>query len=122
MKRSHTAYPGEWHIPGSIRRPGEKWADVMARLSRGEYKAEISNRRFVCHVPSNEVRGNIISFVFLVDVGEGADETKWFPVDNMPGPLVDIHEQMIIPLAVAAFELAEAAAKLAGLKARFCDE
>jgi len=120
--QNDTAYPGQWHIPGSILRPGEKWADVMTRLSRGEFMAEIGNRRFVGHVPTNEARGSFISFVYLVDVGQETDEAKWFPVDNMPEPLVDIHEQMFIPLAVAAFKLEEATARLAVLKAQFCDE
>lgn len=124
-----TAYPGQWHIPGSIRRPREKWDDVMIRLSWKEFEeARISNRHFVGNVTSDEVRGHIISSLYLVDVGPNADEAKWFPVDAMPGPLVDIHEKKLIPLAIAAFEVCEAsqklssaAEKLSSLAAQFCE-
>lgn len=124
-----TAYPNQWHCPGSVRRPYEKWDHVAARLSRGEFKADIVDIRKVGEIPTNEARGSFISFVFLVGLVGDTDPTKWFPVDDLPQVTVDIHVQMIIPLAVAAFELEEAEdvleekrGWLAELRARFCDE
>jgi hypothetical protein len=115
-----TAYPGEYHCPGSIRRPDERWADVASRLSSREFRCQVTNPRHVGNIFTAEARGSFISFVFLVDLEGVTNEDKWYPVDKLPRPMVNIHKKMIIPLAVAAFELEEAAARLAELKQRFC--
>lgn len=119
-----TAYPGQWHLPGSFRRPGEKWDDVMQRLSQGEFKAVLCNRRLAGAIDVlEEERGTAVSFVFLVDLEEGTGETdsqKWFDVDGgLPQPMVAFHEEKFIPLAVVAFLAEEAVARLGQLKAQF---
>ncbi len=120
--RKDTAYPGQYHMPGKIKRPDEYWTDVMVRLSAEFNGCKLSNRRKVGEVPTNEARGSMTSYVFLVDLEGETNPRNWYRVDKMPKPLVDVHEEMFIPLAIAAFELEEAAAKLAELKRKFCDE
>jgi hypothetical protein len=117
-----TAYPGQWHCPGSVKRPYEKWQDVQDRLVRGEFKAHLSNRRRVGEIPTEEARGSFTSVVFLVDVDGDTDPAKWFPVGDLPEATVALHKDMVIPLAVAAFEVEEAQARLDKLKKQFCDE
>ncbi len=135
MKRrdDDTAYPGQYHCPGSVRRPFEKWGDVATRLSRGEFKAAISNFRKVGEIPTNAARGSFVSVVYLINLEGETSPEKWFPVNGVIAgsagiPVVDIHQQMLIPLAEAAFEVEEAEAeleskraRLSELKSRFCD-
>lgn len=37
-----SAYPGQWHCPGSFMRPGESYADVFKRLNERKFKAKIT--------------------------------------------------------------------------------
>ena len=60
-----TAYPGEWHAPGSVRRPGESWRKVADRLTN-EFGTSINSFREVGRVDSDEARGSFESAIFLV--------------------------------------------------------
>lgn len=125
-----TAYPGEYHCPGSVRRPYERLRVVAARLSRVEFKTELTNIRRVGEIPTFEQRGSFLSVVFLVNLkmSTTTPPDKWFPIDELPAPIVSHHRDMVIPLAAAAFELEEALAKVQDarlrldiLKDKFCD-
>lgn len=98
-----TAYPGEWHCPGSALRRGESYDDVFARLSRGEFWAEIRSKEFLEHytIP-HEARGHFLSLIYLCDVAEGTKGT-WFPVSALPEKTVTHHRDFFIPTAVKAF-------------------
>ncbi|MEK7665087.1 MAG: NUDIX domain-containing protein [Patescibacteria group bacterium] len=103
-----TAYPGEWHCPGSIMRPGESFEDVLRRLSEKEFGANLVSTRFVANInPSKlepEVRGTFLSVVYLCvfEEKEGL-RGKWFPVNNLPEKTVKCHRERIIPCALGAF-------------------
>lgn len=100
-----TAYPGEWHCPGSVLRPGENFADVLARLEQKEFHAKLASARFIDLVNHpTEARGHFLSLVFLCDLPEADGQRgKWFAVNNLPHPTVTSHSYRIIPAALGAF-------------------
>lgn len=103
-----TAYPGEWHCPGSVMRPGESFEDIVARLEKREFDAGLKSWRFVANLnPSKfepEARGTFLSVVYLCELEEKeALCGKWFPVNNLPANTVHGHRDRIIPCALGAF-------------------
>ena len=99
-----TAYPGEWHCPGSFLRPGEDISSVFARLSKREFKANLSPTQFVANVNHpTEARGHVISVVYLCGLEAGDLKGRWFSVDSLPENTVETHAKRIIPVAVGAF-------------------
>jgi len=100
-----TAYPGEWHCPGSILRPGESIDHVLFRLVIEELETPILKKRFVANVNHpTENRGHFFSIVYLcVLVENEALESKWFPVDSLPSKTLETHKKRIIPAAVGIF-------------------
>ena len=103
-----TAYPGEWHCPGSAMRPGESFEDVLARLAKREFGASLVSSRFVANLnPSKvdpEARGTFLSIVYLcvLEKKEGL-RGKWFLVNQLPENTVKHHRTRIIPCALGAF-------------------
>ncbi|MFA6105001.1 MAG: NUDIX domain-containing protein [Patescibacteria group bacterium] len=100
-----TAYPGEWHAPGSAFRPREKPNLVARRLSR-EFGSEIMDFKLVGQYFSNEQRGDFLSLIYLVKFdGEPRVDNRhiWCPVDKLPENTVNIHRDHLIPAAVAAY-------------------
>ncbi len=97
-----SAYPGQWHVPGSILRPAEKDEHVLVRLGKREFGTKITHSKFVAMVSyPREARGHFISLVYRVRLeGEPSENGKWFPVDKLPSNIVSHHKTYIIPLAV----------------------
>ena len=93
-----TAYPGEWHCPGSVLRPGEEFEDVFERLADREFRGLVSSWRFVGEMNNpEEARGHFVSRIYLV-VPEGEPKKgEWFTVDDLPKNTVDHHRDSIIP-------------------------
>lgn len=101
-----TAYPGEWHCPGSLMRPMEEFDDTMIRLGKREFGGKILSAQFVANVNHpTEARGHFLSLVYLCTLDEKAEGLKgeWFPVDQLPEKTVECHRYRIIPAAVGAF-------------------
>ncbi|MFA5878100.1 MAG: NUDIX domain-containing protein [Candidatus Staskawiczbacteria bacterium] len=103
-----TAYPHEWHCPGSVMRPGESFKDVLGRLAEGEFGANLVSPRFVANInPSAsepEARGHFLSIVYLCTLEEKkALRGKWFSTDQLPEQTVEHHRTRIIPCALGAF-------------------
>lgn len=99
-------YPGQWHIPGKLYRCGEQDRDVANRL-REEIGTDIET--FVSwgrHI-TNEARGTVHSHLFMVRSLAGPpriDEGhRWFPIEQLPSSLVDVHRDVIIPAAIDAY-------------------
>ncbi len=95
-----TAYPGEWHAPGSIYRNGERDRDVVNRLEK-EFGVPILAFRYIDKHTTDEQRGTIHSMIFGVELrGDPRidDRHKWFPVDDMPSNTVSFHKDLYIPL------------------------
>lgn len=105
-KRSEdeTAYPGEWHCPGSVMRPGEEVKDVFARLSKSEFGTNLLSWRFVTNVNHpTEARGHFLSLVYLCELGDENQKGSWFPVHQLPEKTILTHRVRIIRAAVGAF-------------------
>ncbi len=105
-----TAYPGEWHCPGSVFRLGEEDKDVFNRLAEREFGAGMSSARFVANVNHpTEARGHFLSLVYLCILYEHRElKGKWFSVNQLPEKTVECHRYRIIPAAVGAFVAANA--------------
>src|SRR3989344_6749231 len=100
-----TAYPGEWHCPGSVMRPGEDFDDVFARLEEGEFIGKLSQKQFIANMNSpREARGHFLSVIYLCLLrGKTNLRGAWFPVDNLPNKTVNHHKEVIIPSTVGTF-------------------
>lgn len=103
-----TAYPGQWHCPGSVMRPGESFEDVLERLEQKEFGAPLLSKRFVANInPSRlkpEERGHFLSIVYLCVFEEKEDlRGKWFSVRALPKETVESHRRKIIPCALGMF-------------------
>lgn len=103
-REDDTAYPCEWHCPGSVLRSGESEDDVFARLATREFGVPIVQRRFVINFNhNNEQRGHFFSVIYLCEI-RGGEDSHWFSVDNLPAKMVGHHRDYLIPLALAAFK------------------
>ncbi|MDP3685650.1 MAG: NUDIX hydrolase [bacterium] len=102
-RHDDTAYPGEWHFPGSVKRPGELDEQVLARLAKDEFCTQILRKRFVENYDMPHAdRGHFLHLVYLCEVAEEAKGT-WYPVDLLPEKIVHFHRDRYIPMAVRAF-------------------
>ncbi|MEK7540238.1 MAG: hypothetical protein AAB558_03250 [Patescibacteria group bacterium] len=96
-------YPGQFHCPGSVYRPGESDADLFARLQRTEAMTDIRNPRLVGHNNHlTEERGHFVALIFLVDA-EAGPGTRWYSVMDLPEPILEQHRTKVIPTALEAF-------------------
>ncbi len=99
-----TAYPGQWHCPGSIIRPGEEISYVFSRLGEKEFGSKLSSWRFVANINNiQEKRGHFLSLVYLCQMAEDKQKGKWFSKNFLPENTVAFHSQRIIPAALKAF-------------------
>ncbi len=101
IQRSLTdmAYPGQWHCPGSVMRPGESIEDVMKRLSEQEFSEKIISYRFIenFNYPAEE-RGHFFSLLHLCHLQESEGlKGKWFPIHQLPEKTIEQHRSMVIP-------------------------
>jgi len=100
---SDSAYPGEWHCPRSVLRPGEEFSDVFRRLAKKESLDGLNPERFVENFNHpKEARGHFLSVIYLC-TADGTAGT-WFAVDTLPENTVDHHRDHVIPIAVKAFQ------------------
>ena len=99
-----TAYPGQWHLPGSAMRPGEEIDDVFLRLEKNEIGIRILSKKFVFHSNNpTEPRGHFFSLIFLCVLDSGDGYGKWFFVDDLPENTLMRHRSVIIPAMVKEF-------------------
>ena len=97
-----TAYPGEWHCPGSVLRPGESVEDVFRRIGESELAGKIEVRDFagISNNPK-EKRGHFYSVIYVCDVtGIGG---TWYPSENLPVRTIKHHRNVIIPIAIKKY-------------------
>lgn len=100
-----SAYPGEWHAPGSLYRHGEQDRDVANRLE-GEFGIKIKSFNLVGHKITSEARGTVHSLIFMVNLADNPridDRHNWFSVNDLPKVTVDLHREIIIPTASEAY-------------------
>lgn len=105
QRKPDQTFPGQWHVPGSIFRPGEYPADVAQRLAKLEFKTSLAkNFSYITDYFVPEKRGWFLTKVYLVQLkGTPNTEGHWWPVDHLPKKIVPVHKKKIIPAAVAAF-------------------
>jgi hypothetical protein len=97
-----TAYPGEFHAPGSGLRNKEDWRKVAERLARNEYEVPVRHVT-ILHESEffyDEARGWYCSVPCLVELEEEPVVGKWYPVDQLPEQTVGHHRDDIIPVVV----------------------
>jgi ADP-ribose pyrophosphatase YjhB (NUDIX family) len=98
-----TAYHGEWHCPGSILRPGEKFSDVFTRLAKKEFAGNLTPVTFLENFNNpKEARGHFLSVIYLCTT-DASTSGIWYPVNMLPKNTVKHHSNYIIPLAVNHF-------------------
>ena len=96
-----TAYPGQWHVPGSLFRSGETKIHVEKRLE-SEFGTPIQRSTFVSNAIISEQRGTVHSMIFLVLLADNPridSQHRWFDVSEMPENTVKHHRETIIPMA-----------------------
>lgn len=99
-----SAYPGQWHMPGSAIRPGEEIDDVFLRLEKNEIGIKIVSKKFGFHFNNPaEVRGHFFSLVYLCELENRAGFGKWFAVDALPENTLKHHSAIVIPAAIRFF-------------------
>jgi ADP-ribose pyrophosphatase YjhB (NUDIX family) len=107
LKRgAHESFPGQWHVPGAVFRPGEQPKDVARRLSVREFGTAIVSD-FKCQgtffIPDS--RGWFLSLVYLVTCKKTpTPQGQWWPVKKLPKNTVPHHFKYVIPAAVQAFK------------------
>ena len=107
LKRGpHESFPGKWHIPGAVFRPGEQPKDAASRLGAREFGTIITSD-FKCHgtIFIAEARGWFLSLVYLVKCkGAPNPQGRWWNVKNLPKNTIPHHVKSVIPAAVKAFK------------------
>ncbi len=97
---NESAYPGEWHLPGTFFRKGEQPIAVARRLCKSEFEGVVV--KSILHLEDffvDEARGNIESKLYAIEVeGDPTGKSgKWFDLEDVPSPLVDHHAEKLIP-------------------------
>ncbi len=102
----YESFPGQWHCPGSVFRPGEFPRNVVDRLADKEFKAKITlESDCVTDLFIKEMRGWFLSRVYLVSVvGKPTSKGKWFSVTKLPKNTVAHHQNFVIPKAVKQYK------------------
>ncbi|OGZ65377.1 MAG: hypothetical protein A3C50_03485 [Candidatus Staskawiczbacteria bacterium RIFCSPHIGHO2_02_FULL_43_16] len=100
-----TAYPGQWHLPGSAMRPQEEIDDVFKRLENNEIGLKILSKKFAFHFNNpKEERGHFFSLVYLCILDEGVGRGEWFALGQLPENIIEHHKKIVIPEAARLFQ------------------
>ncbi|MDO8583994.1 MAG: hypothetical protein Q7R83_02325 [bacterium] len=100
------SYPGQWHLPGTMMRIGEREDDALRRLEAQESIGRVIRFRLVSPAFWMEERGWVCSLILLVELDGQSSlgaQNQWFAVDALPEPLVPEHRDVFIPMAHDAF-------------------
>ena len=98
------SYPGLWHCPGSIIRPGESTDDVRQRMSK-EFGCTVRALHQVCGFNHpHEETGHAVCWVHFCELSGTPTNGEWFPVDDLPENTINHHREEVIPKALAFFD------------------
>jgi ADP-ribose pyrophosphatase YjhB (NUDIX family) len=104
-REPHESFPGQWHCPGAVFRPGERPETVLKRLAKAEFKTKMTTDG-VCRASifSDEKRGTFVSQVYSVKaLGTPTKQGRFWPVKNLPANTIFVHKNSIIPSDVKGF-------------------
>ncbi len=107
---SAVAHAREYHCPGTYLLSGDTVESALWRLSTSE-----SMGSFPCHVAiagkvCREELGSYFAYIVLVKAPEAleSETAGWYPVHDLPRPMVPHHEKVIIPAALDYIRLTDA--------------
>lgn len=106
QRKPHESFPGQWHVPGAVFRPGEQPKDVAHRLAVREFCVPITSD-FKCHGTFflSDPRGWFLSLVYLVKCKKTPNsEGRWWNVKKLPKKVLLHHSKYVIPAAIQAFK------------------
>lgn len=98
-------YPGQWHCPGRMLRNMETIEEALRGLAEEEYGVSFDQCFLVeASIPPDQERNQALLLIHLVTLtGEPTKKGQWFPVDKLPEPMVAVHRDVIIPMALSYF-------------------
>lgn len=97
---TESAYPGEWHLPGTFFRKGEQPMDVARRLCKSELEGVgVKSIRHLEDFFVEEARGSVESKLYAIEVeGDPIGKSgQWFNLEDVPSPMVHHHAERLIP-------------------------
>ena len=98
-------FPGQWHFPGTILRPGDSIDEAFLRLEKNEFKTKVIDKRFVSFFNNPhglvEERGHFLHLIYLCHIDR---DGSWFDIDDLPENMVRCHKDDLIPLVVEYFK------------------
>lgn len=106
-----TAYPGQWHCPGTFLRPGESYWSALERLAKTELLGAnlVEPTLAFLQDPIVEERGSVVQVVMLSRIENVPEigDLKWVDLDaacsgQVPG-IIENHRRMILPCARVCF-------------------
>lgn len=108
-----TAYPGQWHCPGTFLRPGEGYGEALARLVERELPgAQLIQPAVLFPLdPIQEDRGSIVQVVMMARIENApeADDVMWVDLEEACNGqienMVENHWRSILPYCKAAADL-----------------
>lgn len=102
---SEKSYPGFWHLPGTVIRPGETLKASLERMANAECKVGILNYKVVGLINNlKEPRGHFIAPIILVNFVTEPITGKWVSVSSLDASVIDFHKNLIIPLALECYQ------------------
>jgi len=100
-------WPGHWHLPGSMLRPTDiegSYSSAFARVLHGELNGVALGGEpiFVRAAFTQTKRGRELTQLYYVSVVGEPTHGAFFPLDNLPRPIIE-HETVYIEEAAKAF-------------------
>lgn len=108
-----TAYPGQWHCPGTFLRPGEGYGEALKRFVEDELAgAKLIEPAVLFPLdPIQEERGSIVQVVIMARIENltTADDLMWVGLEDACNGqienMVENHWRSILPYCKAAADL-----------------
>lgn len=96
-------YPGQWHCHGRMIRNGETIEEALQSLAEGEYGGGFIRCVLAGNTaPPGQERGHNVLLIYVVTLAGEPTGGRWFAIDDLPKPMVAVHKEVIIPIALAS--------------------
>ena len=97
------AAPNSWHIPGTILRPGEEYANGFRRLEDSELGVAIEQVTLIDEAFTSDRRSSYLQKTFIVRLVGNPKCGSWFDVSDLPSDFCIFHRVHTIPVVVTAY-------------------